>query len=131
MLFDYYLFTVVHIDALCVGLGVESLAVEGVPCLAVEAHLAGAGVQGADGGDFTVGADEAHADGLGQGVFTGRGSGAGQGAGIDKLAVRAVVLQVGAHGLDADVTAHLDELALCNAGVGILCREAVGGFCRG
>ena len=75
MLFDYYLFTVVHIDALCVGLGVESLAVEGVPCLAVEAHLAGAGVQGADGGDFTVGADEAHADGLGQGVVTGRGSG--------------------------------------------------------
>ncbi len=110
---------------------VRAAAVEGVPCLAVEADLAGAGVQGADGVDFTVGADEAHADGLGQGVVTGRGSGAGQGAGICPLdgAVSALEREVFAEVGQSLLFHHALLLPLCrelsNIRQRILARDVV------
>ena len=59
-LLDYNLFSVVDIDALGAGLATKFHTIEGVPCLAVEGHLARLGVNLADGGSLAAAADEAH-----------------------------------------------------------------------
>ena len=65
-LLDYNLTSIVDIDALGAGLAAQAHTVEGVPCLAVEGHLARRGVNLADGGSLAAAADEAHGDALGQ-----------------------------------------------------------------
>ena len=56
LLFDDYFLTIVHIDALAGGLTRETCAVERVPALGVDGHLASRGVERADGGHYARGA---------------------------------------------------------------------------
>ena len=66
VLFDDYLLSVIHVDALHGRLALDAATVQRVPGILVESHLARLRLQAADASHLAVGSNQAHLDGLRQ-----------------------------------------------------------------